>query len=60
MISNNCAKIWTISVTNYVLGKSTCTAAKHAEYSCMIKWSVDKRFTSNKWCSECKKRYGKD
>ena len=54
------AKIWTISVTNNALGKSTCTATKHAEYSCMIKWSVDKKFVSSKWCKECKERYGKE
>lgn len=60
MISNNCAKIGTIFLTNNALGKSTCTATKHAEYSCMIKWSVDKKFVSSKWCKECKERYGKE
>ncbi len=39
---------------------STCTATKHAEYSCMIKWSVDKKFVSTKWCDPCKTKYGKD
>lgn len=39
--------------------KSTCISNKHSEYSCMIKWSVTKKFDSAKWCEPCKVKYGK-
>lgn len=34
-----------------------CTSMKHQEYSCMIKWSVDKRFGAKKWCANCINHY---
>ena len=34
--------------------KSTCTSAKHQEYSCLIKWGVSsQKFGVDKWCKEC-------
>ena len=59
MILNKSVMIWTTFLTK-IYTKSTCTSAKHSEYSCMIKWSVTSKFDSTKWCAACKERYDKN